>query len=120
MTQRPPISTRTATLFPTRRSSDLRDERHRAAPQPHRVQRKVRLPGFGLHHRGDRATAVQLQRAAGGLRHVRRAGREVAVRRSEEHTSELTVTNAHLVCRLLLEKKKYNSDHEEFHQQAYR
>src|SRR3546814_5464896 len=29
--------------------------------------------------------------------------------RSEEHTSELQVTNAHLVCRLLLEKKKkYN------------
>src|SRR3546814_8323077 len=28
------------------------------------------------------------------------------VGRSEEHTSELQVTNAHLVCRLLLEKKK--------------
>src|SRR3546814_4835169 len=28
--------------------------------------------------------------------------------RSEEHTSELPVTNAHLVCRLLLEKKKNN------------
>src|SRR3546814_1588703 len=26
--------------------------------------------------------------------------------RSEEHTSETPVTNAHLVCRLLLEKKK--------------
>src|SRR3546814_4180204 len=26
--------------------------------------------------------------------------------RSEEHTSELPVTNAHLVCRLLLEQKK--------------
>src|SRR3546814_9739581 len=29
-----------------------------------------------------------------------------AIERSEEHTSELQVTNAHLVCRLLLEKKK--------------
>src|SRR3546814_2126886 len=28
------------------------------------------------------------------------------VARSEEHTSELPVTNAHLVCRLLLEKNK--------------
>src|SRR3546814_3141526 len=28
--------------------------------------------------------------------------------RSEEHTSELQSTNAHLVCRLLLEKKKKN------------
>src|SRR3546814_4863600 len=33
--------------------------------------------------------------------------------RSEEHTSELQSTNAHLVCRLLLEKKKhiYNIKH---------
>src|SRR3546814_10192049 len=30
----------------------------------------------------------------------------VSCARSEEHTSELQVTNAHLVCRLLLEKKK--------------
>src|SRR3546814_8483065 len=35
-----------------------------------------------------------------------------ALDRSEEHTSELPVTNAHLVCRLLLEKKKqYKSRH---------
>src|SRR3546814_2937339 len=32
-------------------------------------------------------------------------------RRSEEHTSETPVTNAHLVCRLLLEKKKKNIRH---------
>src|SRR3546814_6126644 len=31
--------------------------------------------------------------------------------RSEEHTSELPVTNAHLVCRLLLEKKNNNTSH---------
>src|SRR3546814_5228508 len=36
-------------------------------------------------------------------------GRVMAsARRSEEHTSETPVTNAHLVCRLLLEKKKKN------------
>src|SRR3546814_8593190 len=29
--------------------------------------------------------------------------------RSEEHTSELAVTNAHLVCRLLLEKKNHTN-----------
>src|SRR3546814_3954145 len=34
----------------------------------------------------------------------------IAGGRSEEHTSELPVTNAHLVCRLLLEKKKRNKD----------
>src|SRR3546814_6610653 len=31
--------------------------------------------------------------------------------RSEEHTSELQVTNAHLVCRLQLEKKKKKQTH---------
>src|SRR3546814_8383213 len=31
--------------------------------------------------------------------------------RSDEHTSELQVTNAHLVCRLLLEKKKKINEH---------
>src|SRR3546814_15671371 len=31
--------------------------------------------------------------------------------RSEEHTSELQVTNAHLVCRLLLEKKKTQNNY---------
>src|SRR3546814_2948128 len=30
--------------------------------------------------------------------------------RSEEHTSELQVTNAHLVCRLLLEKQKHKTN----------
>src|SRR3546814_4170283 len=33
-------------------------------------------------------------------------GKKAQTERSEEHTSELPVTNAHLVCRLLLEKKK--------------
>src|SRR3546814_1506118 len=33
-------------------------------------------------------------------------GRAYALWRSEEHTSGTPVTNAHLVCRLLLEKKK--------------
>src|SRR3546814_8091179 len=33
-------------------------------------------------------------------------GARVEAVRSEEHTSELQVTNAHLVCRLLLETKK--------------
>src|SRR5439155_1945619 len=44
-------------------------------------------------------------------RHVRRgAGREApAPQRSEEHTSELQ-SRGHLVCRLLLEKKKKNKD----------
>src|SRR5258708_22274056 len=67
MIRRPPRST----LFPTRRSSDL----------------KKRIP-------------VVVRRAC--LTHHR--DREVA--RSEEHTSELQSPD-HLVCRLLLEKKRY-------------
>src|SRR5687767_15637031 len=46
------------------------------------------------------ADRVRLLRRA-----VRRAGRLVLPRRSEEHTSELQ-SLAYLVCRLLLEKKK--------------
>src|SRR3546814_4726302 len=34
--------------------------------------------------------------------------------RSEEHTSETPVTNAHLVCRLLLEKKKKTISHSRY------
>src|SRR3546814_3064011 len=37
------------------------------------------------------------------------AGGQHHLCRSEEHTSELQVTNAHLVCRLLLEKNKKQS-----------
>src|SRR2546425_8263617 len=43
-------------------------------------------------------------------RRVASAGRFRSTRRSEEHTSELQ-SLAYLVCRLLLEKKKKNSDH---------
>src|SRR2546422_1674676 len=49
-------------------------------------------------HRGVR------WRAAQGLR-APAAGRDAGRRRSEEHTSELQ-SRLHLVCRLLLEKKK--------------
>src|SRR5687768_17970491 len=79
MLRRPPRST----LFPTRRSSDLR------------------------------AAARLAQAARDRLRQLDVVGLEVDVERderrpcgrSEEHTSELQ-SRLHLVCRLLLEKKK--------------
>src|SRR5690348_17992392 len=85
MIRRPPRST----LFPTRRSSDLEADREHglASPTPHR--REPRLAAAERLHR--RETVV-------------RADRPFAVRRSEEHTSELQ-SPVHLVCRLLLEKK---------------
>src|SRR3546814_9722350 len=62
---------------------------------------------------GDRCGGnLEAQQLAGDCAVVQRRdllGAQAKARRqvrSEEHTSELTVTNAHLVCRLLLEKKK--------------
>src|SRR5258708_27098340 len=58
------------------------------------------VPGLGVVHPGLR------QRADGaGHRRVRRRRLAGADLRSEEHTSELQSPD-HLVCRLLLEKKK--------------
>src|SRR2546422_5540846 len=69
---------------------------------------------FGGEARGDRGGRLHLRprahhrprgpraRAAGDRSH---APRVVAAARSEEHTSELQ-SRLHLVCRLLLEKKK--------------
>ena len=54
-----------------------RERRHRRA---HRLLLALRLPGLGLHHRGDRAAAVLLQRAAGRLPGLRRARREDVLR----------------------------------------
>src|SRR5207253_10884142 len=89
--------------FPTRRSSDLGG--HRGG---------VRVPRVGggelLHGPGDeperRRTPVATRDATGVVPRVARASSSPAGRpRSEEHTSELQ-SRGHLVCRLLLEKKK--------------
>src|SRR3989442_6180405 len=45
-----------------------------------------------------------------GMRAIRAGWRRPLHGRSEEHTSELQ-SRPHLVCRLLLEKKKYNKDY---------
>src|SRR3712207_8435733 len=80
MIRRPPRST----LFPTRRSSDLRLARLRRAG----------LPCHASPH-GAGSTTPEPGIAASGQR---------AHGRSEEHTSELQ-SRQYLVCRLLLEKK---------------
>src|SRR5947208_3957623 len=55
------------------------------------------------------ATAVDAHQSTGPLHHVvLRFNKEAANLRSEEHTSELQSPD-HLVCRLLLEKKKKNN-----------
>src|SRR5207253_6886880 len=88
--------------FPTRRSSDLGVERR----APARGGGRCQSPGArrrGLcaeRYRVARVPTRPAQRAARGVR-VRPGGGN----RSEEHTSELQ-SRGHLVCRLLLEKKK--------------
>src|SRR3546814_2315175 len=103
MIRRPPSSTRTDTLFP---STTL--FRSPAADGCGICARPVSSGG-----RGSSATYLQ---AARMQKTIPVAAINQAIRgrmfgsppagRSEEHTSELQVTNAHLVCRLLLEKNK--------------
>src|SRR5436305_8109397 len=89
MTRPPPIST----LFPY--TTLFRSD------GPH--------PSFGQRHGapGWRSLANDLERAGGDRQAVRAGGACDHLRhvRSEEHTSELQ-SRPHLVCRLLLEKKK--------------
>src|SRR2546422_10643388 len=101
MIRRPPRST----LFPTRRSSDL--DFVRQAVGDSRAQ--VLQQQFDLQPPHALKTAHQLAQA---LVQAHFSGRRadgaelrVADERSEEHTSELQ-SRLHLVCRLLVEKKR--------------
>src|SRR3546814_5747104 len=89
MIRRPPRSTRTDTLFPYttlfRSGLGVADARARSAQAEAGAADAARAPSI----------------TAGGSV----SGARIPTR-SEEHTSELPVTNAQLVCRLLLEKKK--------------
>src|SRR3546814_19017250 len=94
MIRRPPRSTRTDTLFPY--TTLFRSRRYSIKWFYQRIQSRY---GFNPHH----------LRLADACEFFIGQGCKVGLGghlRSEEHTSELPVTNAHLVCRLLLEKKK--------------
>src|SRR2546430_9289077 len=90
MIRRPPRST----LFPTRRSSDLRGDDMSSTPRA----RARLLARSGRAQPGLFAPLVLAQ-----------AAEIEALPRSEEHTSELQ-SQSNLVCRLLLEKKKKLKD----------
>src|SRR5438067_8394995 len=93
MIQRPPRSTLFpyTTLFRSRTARDGRDRPRRARNASRHDQRGVVPSDFPEHpHR------------------VLRPLRRMAALRSEEHTSELQ-SRFDLVCRLLLEKKKYST-----------
>src|SRR2546426_8340978 len=96
MIRRPPRST----LFPYTtlfRSQDL------TAQHPRRIDRQDR-PREDVLRRADRGETGD------GCRNT--ACLADCIRRSEEHTSELQ-SPCNLVCRLLLEKKKKNKQHEQ-------
>src|SRR5262245_64329865 len=97
MIRRPPRST----LFPTRRSSDLLGIARRR----------------GVGRRRQVALARRRRALGAGDRRGPRRARHLGQRRSEEHTSELQSLR-HLVCRLLLEKKKNKKKHIRFKQTA--
>src|SRR3546814_6272856 len=88
MKRRPPRSTRTDTLFPY--TTLFRS-----------LLNKV---GTGCHAYHGAGSVEDLNQNK-HQNDMDEAGMQSAHDRSEEHTSELQVTNAHLVCRLLLEKK---------------
>src|SRR3546814_2047915 len=83
MIRRPPRSTRTDTLFPTRRSSDLARAEHRGA--------LAVGVAHALVHDAIRTllTQVPAKRLAGGIAVRGVEGRAFIAQRSEEHTSEL-------------------------------
>src|SRR3546814_7690158 len=108
MRRRTPSSTRTDTLFPytTLFRSHAPMMQHIT---PEIVERVNRFFGYGAVAR------VTIRQGEVAVAKPRVAPPSLKVpslepARSEEHTSELQSLMAHLVCRLLLEKKKHNKD----------
>src|SRR5207253_7436002 len=102
MLRRPPLSTLFpyTTLFRSRPGGRLAARPDRVRPEPDERGRVPDDPGRGRRDASDRGRdRDRFHSLAGGS--VPRGGR------SEEHTSELQ-SRGHLVCRLLLEKKKIN------------
>src|SRR5258708_31690077 len=68
---------------------------------------RIHLRSFAVSHRVGKMWGQHplANRRSGAVPRPRRGWRHAAARRSEEHTSELQSPD-HLVCRLLLEKKK--------------
>src|SRR5438874_840213 len=89
--------------FPTRRSSDLKIGR-----APELRSARERDPEAGAESGGDGARGNGRRGTPADRERKDRQGDGGKGARSEEHTSELQ-SRRDLVCRLLLEKKKYSS-----------
>src|SRR5207244_13331316 len=90
--------------FPTRRSSDLAPETLRHLDGYIDIQRRLADPRITAPPEAEK---LALEGKAVVLITCSIHSTELASTRSEEHTSELQSPD-HLVCRLLLEKKKKN------------
>ena len=80
---RPDMSARLADSFETALAALRRHRRGRTCRRPKREDHllgEVRLPGLGLHHRGDRAAAVLLQQPLWRLPGLRRARHRAVLR----------------------------------------
>src|SRR3546814_6101762 len=97
MIRLPPQATRTDTRFPYTRSTDLIDDEEASTLF-------LRFPEYSFL----RARPDQVAWQALALRDSK-PGDVVVAQSSAEHTSETSVTNAQLVCRLLLEKINKNT-----------
>src|SRR2546422_7592768 len=101
MIRRPPRST----LFPytTLFRSQVPDRESRPRARAHGPKQRAREPGEEAEDRVEQGEAGDVGEGEPGGAGARR--------RSEEHTSELQ-SRLHLVCRLLLEKKKKKNSQE--------
>src|SRR3546814_5577206 len=108
MIRRPPRSTRTYTLFPTRRSSDLSDNDGTGFSQPcHR--RRIFIPVTVLRY-GEAAAQGRPPRGQQDILDRSRDTVQTAFRRSEEHTSELQSLMRISYAVFCLKKKKSSKD----------
>src|SRR5207253_7951951 len=101
-----PPDTRNLHSFPTRRSSDLAGGKFKSICPGMGIERKHTLRDPAAIQDAKRASRGQpLIAAMTGMLERLAADLVARQKRSEEHTSELQ-SRGHLVCRLLLEKKK--------------
>src|SRR3546814_3159486 len=107
MTRRPPRSTRTDTLFPdtTRFRSPL-SSRRRNWSRGWLSKKHAERPELSIQLLVARLLKCSCRYKRPKLFQPGRNPLLFACLRSEEQTSGTPVTNAHLVCRLLLEKQK--------------
>src|SRR3546814_8368324 len=106
MLRRPPRSTRTDTLFPY--TTLFRSNHHALGPVEHR---QCVLPSHGTERMGDDVLEVEVLQPVHDARiGCLRVLLDVEDREIGRAHVCTPVTNAHLVCRLLLEKKTHTTD----------